>query len=271
MLWILKYGSIWHRYKKYKETNVDILESAWKNFDYAGNYYPPTSSTTETYFFKYEGNTKSIQLQSEGVADIGMQVGFYPKLINDLNVFYTGYDLYQFYTDEEIQNSVNSGMKLYNFSSSNINSVKQGDKNLRLITWSVLLPNTVPQPPIECSPNDNTKGEDYFVVPSFGTPFNQTIDSCVINQTTIPTTKVNLTSNPNMYNGTVRCLWSAPNYGYFDSNQLAFPEPDSYLNLITNGSNQTPLYFLTQNDYTKIEEVFLFLKRRFWIHLKLNS
>jgi hypothetical protein len=23
--WILKYGSIWHRYKKYKETNVDIL------------------------------------------------------------------------------------------------------------------------------------------------------------------------------------------------------------------------------------------------------
>ena len=260
--WILKYGSIWHRYKKYKETNVDILESAWKNFDYAGNYYPPTSSTTETYFFKYEGNTKSIQLQSEGVADIGMQVGFYPKLINDLNVFYTGYDLYQFYTDEEIQNSVNSGMKLYNFSSSNINSVKQGDKNLRLITWSVLLPNTVPQPPIECSPNDNTKGEDYFVVPSFGTPFNQTIDSCVINQTTIPTTKVNLTSNPNMYNGTVRCLWSAPNYGYFDSNQLAFPEPDSYLNLITNGSNQTPLYFLTQNDYTKIEEVFSVFEKK---------
>jgi hypothetical protein len=260
--WILKYGSIWHRYKKYKETNVDILESAWKNFDYAGNYYPPTSSTTETYFFKYEGTTTSIQLQSEGVADIGMQVGFYPKVINDFNVFYTGYDLYQFYTDEEIQNSVNSGMKLYNFSSSNINSVKQGDKSLRLITWSVVLPNSVPQPPIECNPNDNTKGDDYFVVPSFGTPFNQTIDSCVINQTTTATTKVDLTSNPNMYNGTVRCLWSAPNYGYFDSNQLAFPEPDSYLNLITNGSNQTPLYFLTQNDYTKIEEVFSVFEKK---------
>jgi hypothetical protein len=260
--WILKYGSIWHRYKKYKETNVDILESAWKNFDYAGNYYPPTSSTTETYFFKYEGTTTSIQLQSEGVADIGMQVGFYPKVINDFNVFYTGYDLYQFYTDEEIQNSVNSGMKLYNFSSSNINSVKQGDKNLRLITWSVVLPNSVPQPPIECDPNDNTKGDDYFVVPSFGTPFNQTIDSCVINQTTTATTKVDLTSNPNMYNGTVRCLWSAPNYGYFDSNQLAFPEPDSYLNLITNGSNQTSLYFLTQNDYTKIEEVFSVFEKK---------
>jgi hypothetical protein len=260
--WILKYGSIWHRYKKYKETNVDILESAWKNFDYAGNYYPPTSSTTKSYFFKYEGTTTDIQLQSEGVADIGMQVGFYPKVINDFNVFYTGYDLYQFYTDEEIQNSVNSGMKLYNFSSSNINSVKQGDKSLRLITWSVVLPNSVPQPPIECNPNDNTKGDDYFVVPSFGTPFNQTINSCVINQTTTPTTKVDLTSNPNMYNGTVRCLWSAPNYGYFDSNQLAFPEPDSYLNLITTENNQTPLYFLTQNDYTKIEEVFSVFEKK---------
>jgi hypothetical protein len=191
-----------------------------------------------------------------------MQVGFYPKVINDFNVFYTGYDLYQFYTDEEIQNSVNSGMKLYNFSSSNINSVKQGDKSLRLITWSVVLPNSVPQPPIECNPNDNTKGDDYFVVPSFGTPFNQTINSCVINQTTTPTTKVDLTSNPNMYNGTVRCLWSAPNYGYFDSNQLAFPEPDSYLNLITTENNQTPLYFLTQNDYTKIEEVFSVFEKK---------
>jgi hypothetical protein len=153
-------------------------------------------------------------------------------------------------------------MKLYNFSSSNINSVKQGDKSLRLITWSVVLPNSVPQPPIECNPNDNTKGDDYFVVPSFGTPFNQTINSCVINQTTTPTTKVDLTSNPNMYNGTVRCLWSAPNYGYFDSNQLAFPEPDSYLNLITTENNQTPLYFLTQNDYTKIEEVFSVFEKK---------
>ncbi len=260
--WVLKYGSIWHRYKKYKETNIDILETAWKNFDYAGNYYPPTSSTTKTYFFKYEGTTTSIQLQSEGVADIGMQVGFYPKVINDFNVFYTGYDLYQFYTDEEVQNSVNAGMKLYNFSSSNINNVKQGDKDLRLITWSVVLPNSVPQPPIECSPEDNTKGDDYYIVPSFGTSSNQAFNSCVINQTTTPTTKVNLTSNQSMYNGTVRCLWSAPNYGYFDNSQLAYPEPDSYLNLITNGDNQTPLYFLTQNDYTKIEEVFSVFEKK---------
>jgi hypothetical protein len=261
--WILKYGSIWHRYKKYKESNVDILETAWNNFDYAGNYYPPTSSTTQTYSFKYSELETNIQLQSEGVTQIQMQVGFYPKLINDFSVFYNGYDLYQNYTDTEIQNSVNAGMKIYNFSSSNIVNAKQGDKNLRLNTWSVLLPNLSPEVPIDCNPKDNTKGGDYFVIPSFGTPFNQTVNSCIQNVTTTPSTKVDLTNNPNVYNGSVRCLWPAPNFGYFDSNQLAFPEPDSYLNFITTGStSQAPLHFLTQNTYTKIEEVFSVFEKK---------
>jgi hypothetical protein len=261
--WILKYGSIWHRYKKYKESNVDILQSAWTNFNYEENYYPPTSSTTKVYFFQYNGSTTSIQLQSEGVADIGMQVGFYPKLINDFNVFYNGYDLYQNYTDKEIQQSVNAGMKLYNFSDSNIVNAKQGDKNLRLSTWSVVLPNTTPQPPIDCNPNDNTKGSNYFVVPSFGSPLNQSVAACIENVTTTPTTKVNLTDNPSVFNGSVRSLWSTPNYGYFDSNQLAFPQPDSYLNFITTDSkSQTPLHFLTQDNYTKIEEVFSVFEKK---------
>ena len=261
--WILKYGSIWHRYKKYKESNVDILETAWNNFDYAGNYYPPTSSITQTYSFKYSNVDTNIRLQSEGVTQIQMQVGFYPKLINDFSVFYNGYDLYQNYTDTEIQNSVNAGMKIYNFSSSNIVNAKQGDKNLRLNTWSVLLPNLSPEVPIDCNPKDNTKGGDYFVIPSFGTPFNQTVNSCIKNVTTTPNTTVDLTNNPSVFNGSVRCLWSAPNFGYFDNNQLTFPEPDSYLNFITTGStSQTPLHFLTQNTYTKIEEVFSVFEKK---------
>ena len=254
--WILKYGSIWHRYKKYKESGIDILQSAWKDFDYAGNYYPVTSAVTQTYSFKYANVDTRITLQSEGVTQIQMQVGFYPKVINDFNVFYNGYDLYQNYTDTEIQNSINGGIKLYNFSSSNIVNATQEDKNLRLSTWSLLLPNTTPDTPIDCNPKDNTTGDDYFVLPSFGTPFNETNDALIDKKTTTPTTKVNLTNNPSMYNGTVRCLWSAPNFGYFDSKQLSFPEPDSYLNLITIGNNQTPFHFLSQDNYTKIEEMF---------------
>ena len=258
--WILKYGSIWHRYKKYKESGIDILQSAWKDFDYAGNYYPVTSAVTQTYSFKYANVDTSITLQTEvGVgafSQIQMQVGFYPKVINDFNVFYNGYDLYQNYTDTEIQNSINGGIKLYNFSSSNIVNATQEDKNLRLSTWSLLLPNTTPDTPIDCNPKDNTTGDDYFVLPSFGTPFNETNDALIDKKTTTPTTKVNLTDNPSVYNGTVRCLWSAPNFGYFDSEQLSFPEPDSYLNLITTGNSQTPFHFLSQDNYSKIEEMF---------------
>ncbi len=260
--WILKYGSIWHRYKKYKETSVDILQTAWKNFDYAGNYYPPTSSTTQIYYFRYDDAPRSTQLQSEGVASINMELGFYPKLINDFNVFYNGYDLYVDYTNKEIQDSFNGGLKIHNFSSSNLVDVKQQGKNLRFTTWSLLLPNVTPSAPIECAPEDNTVGADYFVLPSFGTPYNQASIACVTGQTTIPETIVDLTDNPSVFNGSVRCLWAAPNYGYFDSNQIAFPQPDSYINFINTGNTQTPLFFLSQDNYTKIEEVFSVFEKK---------
>ncbi len=260
--WILKYGSIWHRYKKYKETSVDILQTAWKNFDYAGNYYPPTSSTTQIYYFRYDDAPRSTQLQSEGVASINMELGFYPKLINDFNVFYNGYDLYVDYTNKEIQDSFNGGLKIHNFSSSNLVDVKQRGKNLRFTTWSLLLPNVTPSAPIECAPEDNTVGADYFVLPSFGTPHNQASIACVTGQTTIPETIVDLTDNPSVFNGSVRCLWAAPNYGYFDSEQITFPQPDSYINFINTGNTQTPLFFLSQDNYTKIEEVFSVFEKK---------
>ena len=260
--WILKYGSIWHRYKKYKESNVDIIEPAWKNFDYSSNYYPPTSSNTHTYTFKYSNQNQSVTLQKEDDQMIDMQVGFYPKVINDFNYFYNGYDLYVDYTNQEIQDSFNGGLKIYNFASSNIINAKQQDKNLRLKTWSLLLPNITPTAPIDCNPTDNTIGADYYVLPSFGTSYNQANESCISNQTTIPTTNVDFTNNSSVYNGSVRCLWSAPNYGYFDSNQIAFPQPDSYLNFITTGNEQTPLHFLSEDRYTKIEEVFSVFEKK---------
>jgi hypothetical protein len=118
-----------------------------------GNYSPVVSSTTQTYSFKYPVEVggkidyvqRQITLQTENADNVNMQVGFYPKLINDFNVFYTGYDLYSGYTSEEIQRSVNSGLKMYNFTDSNINSARQGTKNLRLITWSVMVPNLSPE------------------------------------------------------------------------------------------------------------------------------
>jgi hypothetical protein len=259
--WILKYGSIWHRYKKYKESNVDILSTAWTNFDYTTNYSPILSSNTQNYQFKYNNEPVSITLQEETPITANMNVGFYPKVINDFNVFYNGFELYDEYTNSEIQKSVDGGMKLYNFTDSNI-SANQNGKSLSVKTYSVLLSSSNYYPDVNCNPVSNTKGVDYFVVPSFGNSLNQSEVACVGDLTTGNNTKVDLTSNPNVYNGSVRTLWSAPNYGYFDSNQIAYPQPDSYINLINSGSTQSPLYFLNGDNYTKIEEIFSVFEKK---------
>ena len=259
--WILKYGSIWHRYKKYTETGVDILSTAWTNFNYLENYSPINNSTSQTYSFKYpvvvNNNVSNVQrdvtLQTESTDDVNMQVGFYPKLINDFNVFYNGYDLYKDYTNEEIQKSINSGMKMYNFTESNIDNATQNGKTVRLVTWSVMVPNLGAEIDTDCNPKNNTKGATYFVIPSFGTNLNQTRNELINNATT---TTTNITSNTSVYNGSIRSLWSAPNYGYFNNDEVVYPKPDSYINRIYTSGNESPFSLLNTDEYSKIEEMF---------------
>jgi hypothetical protein len=104
--WVLKMGSIWHRYKRYTETGVDILDTAWTNFNYITNYDPVGGSVARQYSYQVKGvdgqiTTQNIVLQSETTTRITIQNGFYPKLVNDFNYFYNGYDLYQNYTNED--------------------------------------------------------------------------------------------------------------------------------------------------------------------------
>lgn len=259
--WILKYGSIWHRYKKYKESNVDILESAWTNFDYITNYSPILSSITQTYEFKNNDVNTTITLQQETPSTVNMQIGFYPKVVNDFNVFYKGYELYEEYTNDEIQRSINLGMKIFNFDDSNI-TANQNNKALNLITYSVLLEDRNYGDDVDCNPTNNTKGIEYYVTPSFGTSYNQARNSCLDNLTSNSNTVVDLTSNPSVYNGSIRTLWSAPNYGYFDNNQIKYPSPDSYMNFINSGDTQSPMSLLNEDKYSKIEEIFSVFEKK---------
>ena len=251
--WVLKLGSVWYRYKTYKQSNVDILDSAWTDFNYKTNFDPITSATTKTYNFEFDGVKRAITLQDDSKGFIGIQTGFYPKAINDFNVFYTGYDLYVKYTDEEIQNSINGGMKIFDFDKSNIDTT-QDNTALILNTWSVVLPdNVIDNNEVNCNPTQNTTSYNYFIVPSFGNELNQTKTSCIINGNTI----VPLTDNQSMYNGSVRLLWDAPNYGYFDNSQIVKPQPDSYMNKILTDTNyQAPFSLLNVDEYSKIDEIF---------------
>jgi len=251
--WVLKLGSIWYRYKTYKQSNVDILDTVWTDYNFRTNFDPITSATTKTYNFEFNGIKESITLQDDTKGFINIQTGFYPKTINDFNVFYTGYDLYTNYTDAQIQNSINGGMKIFKFKGANI-SATQDNKPLVLNTWSVILPdNVITNNEVNCNPTQNTTSYNYFIVPSFGSELNQTKATCIRENTTV----VKLTDNQSMYNGSVRLLWNTPNYGYFDNTQIVKPQPDSYINKILPNTNvQSPFSLLNVEEYSKIDEIF---------------
>ena len=259
--WVLKMGSVWYRYKTYKATGVDFIETAWDNFNYKVNFDPVTSSDTKTYKFLFDGE-KNITLQNTSNNESKIQTGFYPKVINDFNVFYNGYDLYSGYTDTEIQTSVNGGMKVFNFTDSNINPTSSiftalaGLPKTTIQTWSVVLPDNVIDPFTfsgTCSPNQNTTSSRYFIVPSFGSPINQVNTECLQNNVQVS----EFINNPSIYNGSVRLLWSAPNYGYFNNDEIAKPNPDAYINKINTGNvKQSAFKLLIDNEYSNIEEIF---------------
>ena len=58
--WILKYGSIWNRYKTYDKTGKDFLDDVWKNFNYLENWDPGFSSSTKTYSLLIDGDQKNL-------------------------------------------------------------------------------------------------------------------------------------------------------------------------------------------------------------------
>jgi hypothetical protein len=264
--WILKMGSIWHRYKKYKESGVDILTDVWGNFDYLSNYSPILSSTTQEYNFNYktiDANSQSIVvpesivLQSIEPNNIKINTGFFPKVINDFCYFYNSFDLFVNYDNLEMQKSIDLGLKVYKFANSGFQA-NQNDNNLRLTTWSMTLPNFSDVPiTTDCNNINNSFGTQHFIIPSFGCDINQTKSEYIKNPEANTNLSANLTNNNNMYNGSVRALWSSPNFGYFNNDEIIMPKPDSYINKISpDKSEQSPFKLLTDDTYSNIEEIF---------------
>lgn len=92
--WILKYGSIWHRYKVFKETGTDMLDSVWKNFNYLENWDPINSASTLNYQLTVDGVQRDLVLDSTVSGFTNINTGFYPQLMDDYNVFIQGLKLF---------------------------------------------------------------------------------------------------------------------------------------------------------------------------------
>lgn len=262
--WILKMGSIWHRYKTYKETNVDILTDVWNNYDFINGYDPITKNLSKQYKYTQNGKENVIQLQNVSSDINNIQIGFYPKVINDFNVFYNGYDLFSGYTDNELQSVVNRGLKIYNFPNSNISNVTAGTTTFNVKTWSVLIPANTEKlltAQEDCKPDLISYLESSYIIPSFGGGINESQDALVTNGVLVPGYTFN--GNPAVFNGSVRLFWAASNYGYFDSTKIVKPSPYSYMNKVEmEASNMSPFRLLGTDNYSKIDEIFSVFEKK---------
>ena len=262
--WILKMGSIYHRYKRVVQDSVDILDTCWTNFDYVKNFDPIGNNIDKTYSLSFDGvNRETIILQSYSAQTLPfpgvvigtftattttVQGGFYPKLINDCNMFFNGTDCFTTYSDTEIQLYVDSSLKVASIESGNIlqNYISGTSlfNNFKMRPWSVSM--------------KRTGSDSYYTIPSFGSQYNQ-VTLSVFGQKKEGNfvAQQNLLSNNSIFNGTVRSFWGAPNYGYFNTAFASKPAYNQYINFINPTQPVSPFKLMNaQVEYSSVEEIF---------------
>jgi hypothetical protein len=228
---IVKLGSIWHRYKRFVNNGVDILQDAWKNFDYLTNYDPVTSNAAKNYTLTVDGGVIDIILQKNSTFGTDtstlINTGFYPKLINDMNVFYQGFEVFSAYTNTGIQSGIDDfKVSLKYVPETLIRGDKGFDKanpkrDLKVIPWSVYV--------------ETTDSQFVYPLPSMGSIMNQAYNECFSGKTM----NIELMSNTSLYNGTVRNFWALPTYGYFDNSKVFKNNPKEYLKEMKVGKPDT--------------------------------
>jgi len=258
--WVLKYGSIWHRYKKFINTGVDILDSVWKDFDYKKNYDPITSAVTKSYTIpNYTGGQETIYLEKNEIIPnlTGKSVnliftGFYPRVINQVYKYFVKKDLFTGYTQDAF------------FKAYNENKFKIGRNDLSNSYFPfgfdpnnpnrMLFKNNYYQY-LDAENNTDFKGKFFMLFPSMGgIPFDQSVYE-LFNDTNNITKEI--TGNTSIYNGSVRSLWGVSQFGYYDNSLIKKPKPTEYLKTINvENSEQNPFDLKnSKSEYSYIDEI----------------
>jgi len=255
-MWAAKIGSIWHRYKVWIENNVDILTDIVGDFDQNLNYDPQNSDPARRYRFTSQTENFTIKLSTTEIDtnlnnnDI-INVGFYPRLLNDFFYFLNGRNLYTDDTaiQESIQAEIDNGNLIL---ISNINSqlkLEAGyDPNnpnnfLWYSTFSVLFKNI----------NPITNGNNlnyYYSAPSFGSQYSQVKSECIPQG--ILTTPI--VGNQYVFNGSVRFLWGGTHFGYMPTINR-FSPPDQYISWTRNNEWAWNLFLNSSNESGQLDYV----------------
>ena len=260
-VWILKYGSVWHRYKQDKLGNGDILDNIWEDFNYVNAYDPINNDIEKVYTIKNfnGGNVDYVpeKLQSTATGQMFfVKNGFYPKVVNDTYKFFTGQDVLVSYNSAEIDSLYNDAK----FNSGNLESNRlfagydedNPTRHMEYQSWYQYFDidgNT--------SFDDDSKG-NILVVPSSGfLKFNQSMRECLDDNGKLIQ---DISGNQSIQNGNVRTLWGSPNFGYFNNSWVRKPKTNEYIKVIDNTKDEQNAFNLINKDsnknYKSIEELF---------------
>jgi len=258
---ILKIGALYHRYKKYVEEGIDIMDGVFKNFNFKKNYDPISEDLQKTYKIKdYTGGSqnfisqdkKTDALDTSKYVDI-LNTGFYPKVISDLHYYLTGKDLFTAYTENEFTEAYNSGLlKIGVNTDASYFMPPGGDPNNN--KRGIILNSYFSYLTFNKKTNIDGQNKIHVMLPSGGgIPLNQAKFEFFNNNKLVE----EVLNNPKLYNGSVRSLWGQPNFGFFDidvseNEYYTDPEKDDVGRDVYN-------YFDNYNKkiLDKFEEVFL--------------
>ena len=261
--WVYKMGSIWYRYKKYHEQGVDILDDVWKSIDEGALYDPQFSGNQMTYditrqnggLYNYEMNSAGLtnNLTSLGFANVGV----YPEVINSVSYFLGAGDVMTGYTQTDWANAYSGVTSFYggglrlgtpfkskiDFAAGTIPSSL--GKTVTIQNWY----SYYDKPEMfSYSPAD-----EVVVFPSAGgLNFSQ---YRLEKTTTLGTVKGNPVDQT-LYDGSVRALWGAGHYGYFDNSNVRKPAYNEYIKVIDPEKEKQQAFNLTSTaEYANIEEI----------------
>lgn len=262
---ILKYGSIWHRYKTYIQTGVDMLDSVWTSINEDSLYDPLNGQKTSFYnITDYQGSaftyTMNFTIPQFGVFNPSniSNVGFYPKIINDVTKL-VGYNPpFPNYSQTEITNAQQGTIDLGG------DGLKIGKNNNSTVTFPVgkvtndLTTSYSIQNWYTYYDNiDTGEQENYqkcLVYPSVGGlgfsqyGYEKKNNNGVVNGNPLDQT---------LYDGSVKALWGLSHYGYFDHSNVQKPSYDEYIKIInTNSDTQNQFNLSHQAEYSTIEDLF---------------
>lgn len=235
--WILKYGSIWHRYKNYIKTENDFLDDVWNDFDYKTNYNQNSDFTYQINgyvpFKLVEGNE--------------VNLGFYPILLNDFNAFLNGYDLFSGYTNTELNVNENRGLKI-------IKSLEYSKSGLTFNGYSVIVPQNIFDSVTfvnYCDNVDFNRTSKHYVLPS-------TNNNRITNKSFSNTNNSNYSSIDELikvgHNGSLSIIMQDV-YNSFTFKNLKKPSPTEYFNSKKDVNSYSLRYDVNAN-YASIEDIF---------------